>query len=147
MKVKSLLTLILISLLIVGCRTKTGVFENGRYSKNMKEAFIGDFKTLSFCRCVENANDQQLDLAKEDVSCGAPDYLYSEIKIIDSLARKEADNIRRAEAERNYPRAEGMEGKEIISNCLAFYNSKQLEAIAKERFRISEKSMQSIGRN
>lgn len=103
--------------------------------KNYNSAFIEGFKTLSLCSCLEYAYDRELKLWEEDVDCRVPDYLYTQKKVIDSLARKEAGKIIQAEAARNYQRAEGMEGKRIISTCIAFYNSTELDKIARAQLK------------
>lgn len=129
--------IILIStfVLVVLAGACQSVRREAQYEKRLQEAFIHSFKTVSFCGCVEAANEQELNLRKEDVSCSYPDYLIAESKFIDSLAQVQGDKIRRAEVERTTQRAEGMEGKLIVSTCLDFYNSKELSAIAKARYK------------
>ncbi|MBC5775663.1 hypothetical protein H8S95_16415 [Pontibacter sp. KCTC 32443] len=135
---------LLLWLFVFGCKTVSRP-DNEGYSKNLKSAFVDGFKTLSLCRCLEYAHERELELWDEDVDCRTPDYLYAQSKIIDSLVRIEAEKIQQAEATRNYPRAEGMEGKKITSSCLAFYNSKALDKIVKQRLKADIKSFNSIG--
>jgi hypothetical protein len=134
----------LIALSVTGCKTgyKT---DNKNYSKNLENAFVDDFKTLSLCRCLEYAHEKELKLRDEDVDCRTPDYLYAQSGKIDSMARKEAKKIRQAEDTREYPRAEGMEGKKITTSCVAFYNSKELDAIVRKQLKADIKSFNSIG--
>ncbi|GAA4314237.1 hypothetical protein [Nibribacter koreensis] len=110
--------------------------KNGGQSKSGlgKADFIDSFKTNSFCRCVELGNNKQLKLSEGDVSCRPPDWLYAEGDVIDSLVLAEVQKIKRDSLNRaQYSVAEGMEGKLVISHCLAFYKSKALEAVARKR--------------
>ena len=143
MKANQLLIVVLVLLSLPGCKTgyKT---DNKSYSENLESSFVDGFRTLSLCRCLEYAHERDLKLWEEDVDCRTPDYLYAQSEIIESLARKEAEKIRQTESTRNYTRAEGMEGKNIISSCLAFYNSKELDKIIKERLNADIESFNSM---
>ncbi|WP_144266373.1 hypothetical protein [Pontibacter ummariensis] len=109
----------------------------------MEDAFVEDFKTSSFCKCVESGSNQTLD----DVSCRYPDYLYSEAQTISNLAKLEGDKIRIDSIRRVGRVAEGMEGKRAIEMCLKFYKSRELDSVARARFKLSEKAMKNAQNN
>ncbi|WP_157600510.1 hypothetical protein [Rufibacter sp. DG15C] len=129
MKYQKLLLSVWFIVLMFSCRTA------GKPGARLSRAeFIDSFKTISFCRCVELANNKKLDLADDDVSCRPPDWLYSEGDAIDSLVLREVKKIRLDSLDRaQYQVAEGMDGKHVISSCLTFYNSQALETSARRR--------------
>ena len=139
-----LVLLIVIMTLIPACRNKYGVVSNGRYSKAYKGAFIHEFKTLTFCRCVENGNSKIDRLSDEDASCRVPDYMIMQMDVIDSIARIEVNKVKLDSVNRAGQVAEGMDGKRIIDHCLELYQSKHLEKYAIARFRQDEKSLRKI---
>ncbi|WP_181308982.1 hypothetical protein [Rufibacter sp. XAAS-G3-1] len=141
MKFNYSLAVIIITTLLASCRAKYGGWEGNKYSKSSKTAFIESFKTLAFCNCVEYGNNKQLNLQSKDASCRYPDYLYGEGKIIDSIAKSASNKIRLDSIDRDGRVAEGMDGKRIMDICLELYNSKELDATAKLRFKKDEQTM------
>lgn len=131
---KLLLLFFVVFTLLPACSRKLGSISNGKYPKAYKEAFIDGFKTLTFCKCVQYGNPKMDDLAKEDVSCRVPDYLFMEMNVIDSLAKAEIIKLQLDSFNRAGRVAEGMDGKRTIIHCLEQYQSKKLNSFAKNRF-------------
>ncbi|GHA61239.1 hypothetical protein GCM10007389_12060 [Pontibacter akesuensis] len=117
---------------LIGCRAKYVVGNERRYTQNLKDAFVNDFKTISFCECLKAGNDYK---TSEDVSCRYPDYLYTEGDVIKNLIQVEQGKITRDSIDRIGRVAEGMEGKRVVEICMEFYQSKALDSVARSRFR------------
>ena len=120
--------LFFICTLIFSCRSQRELVGIG------KKDFIEEFKTLSFCRCIENGSNRKFNLAAEDVSCRLPDFMYSHYAVIDSLGKIEAIKIKQDSVSRIGRVAEGMDGKVILFHCIRSMNSKALRKIAKARY-------------
>lgn len=144
MRLIIILLLIFSSAAILGCSTKYKSGHDRVYSKNLQSAFLEDYKTLSLCKCLEYGHNQKLNLREEDVSCAFPDYMYSEINTIDSLARNERSRILADSAARIGRVAEGMEGKRVMEICLDLYKSTELEALAKSRLKALKKQEEQL---
>lgn len=67
--------------------------------------------------------------------------LCTHFDIIDSLAKIEAVRIKQDPVASVGMVAEGMEGKKIIYNCMQFMNGKELNRIARSRFRSEVKTV------
>ncbi|AKD04855.1 hypothetical protein PKOR_19305 [Pontibacter korlensis] len=119
---------------LIGCTSNFKLGERKMLQENYKNSFIEGFKTLSFCRCIKYGYDNKYDLVTEDASCRFPDYLYSEVALIDILAKVERDKILLDSASRVGRVAEGMEGKRVMDICLKFYNSSLLDSVAISRY-------------
>ena len=147
MRLSAVLSNVVFMTALVSCNLKYGSVKEKVYEKNLRSAFIEDFKTVSFCRCLEYGNNYRLNLKNDDLSCAFPDYLYSEIAFIDSLASIEKSRIKADSVARIGKVAEGMEGKRVVDICLEFYQNKQLDALAKARYKIIEKQNKELYRN
>jgi hypothetical protein len=135
---------VILLLSINSCSTQHKSVSARQYKKNFGSAFVERFKTLSFCRCVEYGNNSARSLQAEDASCRYPDYLYGVAGVIDSLGLIESKKIKADSTDRSGRVAEGMEGRRVIGKCLEFYKGKELDAIARSRYRANRKAAKNL---
>jgi hypothetical protein len=119
---------------------KTSQYEMWASKKEMKDIYIDDFKLIYFKKLLiagYNNTDEVKNMVRSDQSGFSEPILTTEdYELIDSLVT--ADNIRMTQdsIKRVGRVAEGSEGKHVFGYALNKYQSKWLDQLAKERFKI-----------
>jgi hypothetical protein len=118
--------------LLFSCKSNT-IYSDRTYKRNTLEGNIKFFKMQVYCACLRNAyenKDIMREMWKEDL-LATFDGLASEQtqKTVDSLGSLIARTIKPEEN----PDFEGK--KRITVKCLEYYTSKELDNIARKRFK------------
>jgi hypothetical protein len=132
MSVKLKLLFITSFLLLISCKANNSNSERA-FNKRVKEGNIKYFKMQVYCSCLNNAYENK-DIIKsirtEDLLAVFDDLSSPDIqKTVDSLGKIVAQTIKPEE----YPDFEGK--KRITVKCLEYYTSKELDNIARKRFK------------
>jgi hypothetical protein len=99
-----------------------------------KDDFLKSYKTAFICGCINGASNNQLNrffIETDDTG------LFSEIETISYFTVKEADSIGRLYANRIEPinYIEAGYKKPVVAACIQFGFSKEIDRIAKQRYK------------
>lgn len=125
-------TAIILLIIITSCSTQ----------KNLRERLflVSDYKKVYFKNCLGhgfNNSKAIIEILQQDNSISS-EYLQGRknYRIIDSLAKLTAIEIKIDSIKNNYPDSRG---KRVFSKCLKGYNSKFLDSIAKTTYQLKIK--------
>lgn len=129
-------TIILLISFAFNCTAQQDTSQN-QLQKNQEIAFVYYFKVQAFCSCLEQSykNSQIMELIEKEDLQGSYDGLAVD-KIqqrISHLGKEAALNIEKED----YP--DFNDKKRIMSKCLDFYNSENLELEAKSLYKTYNK--------
>jgi hypothetical protein len=130
--------------LLLFCKIPNSVI----YKKQMKEAFVYDFKITYFKKLLlagYNHSDDVKSLIRKDQS-GFGEIILSldDYNILDSIVKLDNDVMIKDSLNGN-KRAEGTQGKRILGYALKKYESKWLDSLAKARYYIYKKVEEEAG--
>lgn len=122
---KKLFLLLLIS---VGCNAQKEI-PNRQLANNQEEAFVDFFKIQVYCSCLKHGyeNKQIMELIYKEDLLGGYDGLANDLiqEEINTIGKQIASTIK----PETYLDFENK--KRITATCLNFYNSKDLDSLAK----------------
>jgi hypothetical protein len=133
MKVK---ILILFYILLIGCKTQYQV----SYKKQMKESYLYEFKMGYFKSLLLeafNRSDEIKNILLHDRSgYGEPILSLQDIKLTDSLIKIDNQILIQDSINKIGSVGEGAQGKHVFTYALYKFQSKWLDSLAKERYKI-----------
>ncbi len=133
---KYIIQLIFFPLLLIGCKSS---FE-ATYQKQMKEAYINDFKLTYFTKLFDVGFDYPQDIMekfKKDGSGYSEPLLSGEdIRIINQFVEIDNQQMISDSIQRINTVSEGAQGKNVLNFLLVKYNSKWLDSLAFARYKI-----------
>lgn len=113
------------------------------YKKQMKEAYINDFKLIYFTKLFDVGFDYPKEIMekfKKDGSGYSEPLLSGEdIQLINQFVKIDNQQMISDSIQRIGTVAEGAQGKNVLSFLLTKYNSKWLDRLAKTRYKIYKK--------
>jgi hypothetical protein len=105
--------------------------------KNFREAYIDEYKIFYFKRCLkfgfDNSKEINAALSKDGSGMSEP-ILGNAYQFIDSLAIQTSKEIIQDSIDRIGQVAEGGGGRAILYKCICNYNSKELDALARDSY-------------
>ena len=119
---------------------KTSQYETWASKKEMKEIYIDDFKLIYFKKLLiagyNNTNEIKNVVRSDNSGFSEPILTDEDHHLIDSLVKADNNTMIKDSINRVGRVAEGAEGKHVLAFVLEKYQSKWLDQLAKERFKI-----------
>ncbi len=129
------LIILLTFLLIISCKSTNSI-----YNKQMKEAYIHSFKLTYYENLMIKGfnNSEELKFLISSDRSGFSEILLSieDYNLIDSLTTKDNQIMLNDSIDRIERVAEGSDGKRVLEFSINKYNSKWIDDLAKQRYKI-----------
>jgi hypothetical protein len=124
-------------LLLISCKTQ---YATNKDADQMRESYLYAFKMSYFKKLLiegfNNSNAIKDVIAFDRSGYGEPILLMEDYKLIDSLVKIDNKLMMQDSLNRIGRVAEGVQGKHIFDYALNKYQSKWLDSLTKERFKI-----------
>jgi hypothetical protein len=134
---KKSLGYLLLLLALAGCKRFP---QASSYKKQIKEAYVFTFKVTYFKRLLTKAyNDSEAmkqAIAIDKSGYGEPLLSIEDLSLIDSFSKIDNQSIIMDSLNRVDKVGEGAQGKQIFSFALFKYQSKWLDSLANQRYKI-----------